>query len=96
MTSSPGVELREFNSALHFSGTAISIKDGCFQYGVEDPNPVLKDINMEIKKGQLVAVVGTVGTGKTTLLSALLGDVVKKSGSVTVSVSDFPSQRTLN
>ncbi|XP_028966466.1 multidrug resistance-associated protein 1 [Galendromus occidentalis] len=68
--------------------TAVSIKDGTFQYGTgTDISPALKDINMEIKRGQLVAIVGTVGTGKSTLLSALLGDVTKKTGSVTVSGS---------
>ena len=69
------------------SGIAVSVKNGTFQYGSDDPKPALRDINMEIKKGQLVAIVGTVGTGKSTLLSAFLGDVIKKSGSVTVSVS---------
>ena len=45
---------------------------------------------MEIDRGQLVAVVGAVGTGKSTLLAALLGDIVKKSGTVAVSVNAPP------
>ena len=81
--------MREFDKHCSPPDTAISVKDGNFQYGPDDPNPVLKEINIEIKRGQLVAVVGTVGTGKSTLLGALLGDVFKKSGSVTVSVSNF-------
>ncbi|OQR74446.1 multidrug resistance-associated protein 1-like [Tropilaelaps mercedesae] len=66
---------------------AISIKDGVFQYSSDASTPVLRDINMEVKRGQLVAIVGTVGTGKSTLLGAFLGDVFKKCGTVTVSGS---------
>lgn len=66
--------------------SAISIRNGTFQYAADAETPTLQDINMEIKHGQLIAIVGTVGTGKTTLLGALMGEVVKKSGNVTVSV----------
>lgn len=41
-----------------------------FEYSKES-GQVLKDINLEIKKGELVAVVGPTGTGKTTLASLL-------------------------
>eukprot|EP00899_Mesostigma_viride_P025318 jgi/Mesvir1/5971/Mv00725-RA.1 len=37
--------------------------------------PLLKDIWLEVRKGQLIALVGQVGSGKTSLLSALLGDM---------------------
>ena len=42
----------------------------------------LKDINMEIPKGQLTAIVGPVGTGKTSLLEALIGEMRRTSGTV--------------
>ena len=41
---------------------------------------------MNIPSGSLVAVVGQVGCGKTTLLSALLGETEKLSGKVYVKV----------
>ncbi|PRP78236.1 hypothetical protein PROFUN_13846 [Planoprotostelium fungivorum] len=44
--------------------------------------PTLNDITLEIPKGKLVAVVGSVGSGKSTFLSALLGDVPKVSGTL--------------
>ena len=34
----------------------------------------LQNINLDVKKGSLVAVVGMVGSGKSSLLSALLGN----------------------
>ncbi|CAL5035557.1 unnamed protein product [Urochloa decumbens] len=45
---------------------------------------VLKEINMEVRKGELVAVVGTVGSGKSSLLSCIMGEMEKVSGTVWV------------
>ena len=44
-------------------------------------------MNLDIPEGSLVAVVGTVGTGKSSLLQAILGEMEKVSGSVNVKVS---------
>lgn len=42
----------------------------------------LRDLDLVVRKGQLVAVVGSVGSGKSSLLSTLLGEMVLKSGKV--------------
>ena len=39
------------------------------------PPPSLLNVALEIKKGELIAIVGPVGSGKSTLLSAMLGEV---------------------
>jgi len=44
----------------------------------------LKNIDLDIVSGSLVAVVGTVGSGKSSLLSALLGEMERCAGSVEV------------
>lgn len=44
-------------------------------------------INLTIPKGQLIAVVGTVGAGKSSVISAMLGEMEKLSGEVNVDVS---------
>lgn len=44
----------------------------------------LTGLNVNIKKGQLVAVVGSVGSGKSSLLSALLGELNLQKGKVKV------------
>ncbi|KAF9173760.1 hypothetical protein BGX20_002163 [Mortierella sp. AD010] len=46
--------------------------------------PTLTDINLKITRGNLTAVVGRVGQGKTSLLSAIIGDMYKRQGSVKV------------
>ena len=40
----------------------------------------LRDITWEVANGALVAVVGVVGSGKSSLLSALLGDMIRLKG----------------
>nr|XP_023014206.1 multidrug resistance-associated protein 7 [Leptinotarsa decemlineata] len=44
----------------------------------------LSGINIKIKKGEFVGIVGPVGSGKSTFLSALLGELPKDSGSIAV------------
>ncbi|ORX82952.1 P-loop containing nucleoside triphosphate hydrolase protein [Basidiobolus meristosporus CBS 931.73] len=45
--------------------------------------PFLRDINFSIPKGKLVAVVGSVGSGKSSLLNALVGEMRMVEGSIT-------------
>ncbi|KAI0238037.1 Multidrug resistance-associated protein 1 [Lamellibrachia satsuma] len=64
---------------------AISISNGTFAWGRgKDDSPILKGINMTLDEGQLVAVVGRVGEGKSSLISAILGEMEKISGRVNV------------
>lgn len=44
--------------------------------------PVMHDINLQIRRGALTAVVGRVGEGKSSLVGALLGEMYKYSGQV--------------
>ncbi|KAL8566369.1 hypothetical protein ACOMHN_049327 [Nucella lapillus] len=71
----------------------ISIKSGFFTWSSGLP-PVLKNINVAVKKGSLVAVVGTVGCGKSSLLAACLGELKKLKGKVSIkgSVAYVPQQ----
>merc|ERR1711893_389982 len=43
----------------------------------EGAPPVLEKINLEVERKQLVAVVGQVGSGKSSLLSAIINDLTK-------------------
>ncbi|XP_037610524.1 canalicular multispecific organic anion transporter 2 isoform X1 [Sebastes umbrosus] len=78
------------NTASDYSVTAVN---GKFTWAKEDP-PVLHNINLMVPQGSLLAVVGHVGCGKSSLLSALLGEVEKLEGEVSIrgSVAYVPQQ----
>ncbi|XP_045485372.1 multidrug resistance-associated protein 1 isoform X2 [Pieris rapae] len=59
----------------------LSIENCNFSWG-DTAEPILKNINLQVPKGHLVAVVGAVGSGKSSLLSALLGEMYKTSGRI--------------
>lgn len=55
---------------------------------VEDREPFkLQDINVSIGRNELVAVIGTVGSGKTSLLAALAGDMRRTQGETILGAS---------
>eukprot|EP00250_Pteridium_aquilinum_P016153 c22966_g1_i3 orf=206-4756(+) len=65
-------------------GCSIIVENGLFSWDVNDPKPILRDINFKVPQGHLVAIVGTVGAGKSSLLAALLGEMPKLNGNVEV------------
>ncbi|GJJ74129.1 ATP-binding cassette, subfamily C (CFTR/MRP), member 1 [Entomortierella parvispora] len=46
--------------------------------------PILSDINLSIPDGSLTTIVGRIGQGKSSLLSAIMGEMYKKQGTVRV------------
>ena len=60
-------------------GAIIEVHDLTVAY---DEKPVLWDIDMELPKGKLIAVVGPNGAGKTTLIKSMLGLIKPVSGAV--------------
>ncbi|XP_054478436.1 multidrug resistance-associated protein 1-like [Anoplopoma fimbria] len=74
-------------------GDGVRIEDGWFSWSSDGP-PCLQRINMKVQPGSLVVVVGHVGSGKSSLLSAMLGEMERRSGFVSVkgSVAFVPQQ----
>lgn len=71
----------DFQEVLGDSGMSIEIKDLSYQPEPSMP-PILKDINIEIKSGERIAITGFNASGKTTLLRILLGLYENYSGSI--------------
>ncbi|GAB4841267.1 Multidrug resistance-associated protein 5 [Ancistrocladus abbreviatus] len=64
--------------------TAIEIMEGQFYWDPSSMRPTLSGVQMKVEKGMLVAVCGVVGSGKSSFLSCILGEIPKISGEVKV------------
>ncbi|KAM6916448.1 LOW QUALITY PROTEIN: ATP-binding cassette sub-family C member 2-like [Xenentodon cancila] len=73
--------------------SAVTVSDGSFAWE-KDAEPLLKDVSLDIKPGRLVAIVGAVGSGKSSLMSALLGEMHSTKGFVNIqgSLAFVPQQ----
>jgi ABC-type multidrug transport system fused ATPase/permease subunit len=68
------------------AGVAIEIERGEFSWDpINMELPTLTNINLKVKTGTRVAVCGTVGSGKSSLLSSILGEIPKLAGMVRLS-----------
>ena len=54
---------------------------------INHPCSLCCSVSMSIPRGSLVAVVGQVGAGKSSLIAAMLGEMQKKEGSINIVVS---------
>ncbi|KAM8924619.1 ATP-binding cassette sub-family C member 2 [Pelodytes ibericus] len=72
---------------------AIKFSDATYTWE-QDTTPTVKNVNLDIKEGQLVAVVGGVGSGKSSLVSSILGEMDHVSGYINIkgSVAYVPQQ----
>ena len=64
----------------------ISVKDLVKVY--DNKFPAVKNLNLEIKKGEIIALLGPNGAGKTTLISTICGLASITSGSITINNMD--------
>lgn len=62
----------QHNNIVEFKNTVIRHQE----------NIILKDVNMEVKKGEFVYLIGKVGSGKSSLLKAIYGEVPINEGYV--------------
>ncbi|XP_045182658.2 multidrug resistance-associated protein 1-like [Mercenaria mercenaria] len=76
-------DINEDNVAVKESGEyMINIENGSFTWDRNDPKTTLNGIDLKLREGQIYAVVGQVGCGKSSLISAILGEIEKLEGTV--------------
>ena len=61
---------------------SIFINSANFSWEENSLKPTLRNINLEVRPGEKVALCGEVGSGKSTFLAAILGEVPKIQGTV--------------
>ena len=71
-----------------FKDNSIEFKNVCFSYNNKKDNLVLKNINLSIKSGETIGIIGSTGSGKSTLVQLLprLYDIF--SGSLIIGGND--------
>ena len=77
----PQVKFAGTQSAVSFSDVLIELKDVHFFYP-ERPNVALNDVNLSIKTGEKVAILGKTGSGKSTLLQLLVRNYDPNKGNI--------------
>ena len=65
----------------------VELKDVSFRYLPD--RPLIEDLNLDVKPGQRIAIVGPTGCGKTTLINLLMRFYDVNSGSIAVSGDDI-------
>ena len=85
-------KIREKEDALTISGFKESIEFKGVWYGYNN-EPVLKDINLKISKGQTVAIVGKSGAGKSTIADLLPRFMDVDKGEILIDGTDIRNYR---
>uniref|UniRef100_A0A8C0VM35 ABC-type glutathione-S-conjugate transporter n=1 Tax=Cyanistes caeruleus TaxID=156563 RepID=A0A8C0VM35_CYACU len=83
-------------SAIHHNpieGSAVRFSEATFAWE-QDSNAAIRDVTLDIAPGSLVAVVGAVGSGKSSLVSAMLGEMENIKGHINIqgSLAYVPQQ----
>lgn len=81
-------EIAEAVPAKDISKISGDVKFSHVRFGYNE-EILMQDLNIEVKRGQMVAIVGPTGAGKTTLINLLLRFYDVKQGSITIDGIDI-------
>jgi branched-chain amino acid transport system ATP-binding protein len=85
------VTTRSVQSAQDNAAPLLSAKDLCAWYGAAQ---VVFDVNIEVQRGEVVALMGRNGAGKSTTLKSLIGMQDKRQGLVTFMGRDISTMQS--
>lgn len=87
LTTAPRVDYRTYlevsEAASPYNGPCISVESGAFGWE-DDGSRVIQNLNLRVNQGEIIAIVGPVACGKSTLIKGLLGETPAFEGSVAV------------
>jgi len=79
--------------AFTFNEIAGAVKFDDVSFGYKKDTPVLKNINLDVKPGQMIALVGPTGAGKTTIVNLLMRFYDVDKGTITIDGRDIRTVR---
>ena len=77
---------KPINKSLQFE--SIELKNVSFSYGKDAPK-ILSNINLKIQKGEKIGIIGTTGSGKSTLINIIMGLLEPTEGHVLINDRRF-------
>ncbi|KAM6496895.1 metal resistance protein YCF1 [Amanita muscaria] len=69
-------------SDLKFGVEVLNVNNADFAWSSTAINPTLEGITLSVRMGEVVGIFGRVGAGKSSLLSAIIGDLVRTEGQI--------------
>jgi len=88
-------EVDEGKSDLQVADIVGNIEFSDIHFGYVPENPVLKGLNLSVKAGQKIAIVGATGSGKTTVVNLLTRFYELDGGKITIDgidITDMPKE----
>lgn len=86
LDTQPKIQDRKKAQALTFKGGHIQFEQVLFQY--DDEAHALQSLNLDIPAGKMVALVGSSGAGKSTIMNLILRFYDPQSGAITIDGTD--------
>jgi subfamily B ATP-binding cassette protein MsbA len=83
----PEIQDKENAKTLECVNEGVKFENVYFEY--EENKPVLKNINLDVKKGEMVALVGNSGGGKSTIVNLVPRFYDVKAGSIKIDGADI-------
>lgn len=77
-------EIKDKESSIKLENPKGNVTFEHVKFGYSKDKPLIKDLNAEIKSGQMVAIVGPTGAGKTTLINLLMRFYEIQGGSIKI------------
>ncbi len=68
---------------------SIEFENVCFSYNKNNPNKILKNINITINKGQTIGIIGSTGSGKTSLINLISKFYIIDNGNIKINNIDI-------
>lgn len=100
LTSQPSLKDKDSAIKVVSFNDNIEFRNVWFGYEVANPGDlndsgyILKDINLKVNKGEVIAIVGPTGSGKTTLINLVLRFYDPQNGSMLMDGRDFRDLNT--